>query len=278
MVSLPGGTFWMGSQDRSFPADGEGPVREITVDPFWIDATAVTNAQFSEFVADTGYQTEAERFQWSFVFAGFLPHDHPPTRAVAAATWWRQVMGASWRHPEGPHSHVDDRLDHPAVHLSWGDAVAYADWIGKRLPTEAEWEYAARGGRHQTRYPWGDKLHPNRQHMCNIWQGKFPTKNTLLDGYEGTCPVRAFPPNDFGLFNIVGNVWEWCSDWFSPTFHVTGPRVNPQGPSSGTHKVVKGGSYMCHKSYCNRYRLGARTANTPDSATGHMGFRLVRSI
>ena len=273
MALLAGGEFLMGSEDRSFPADGEGPIRKVTVDRFWIDKTAVTNAQFARFVSETGYVTEAERFTWSFVFAGFLPPNFPPTRSVQEAPWWRQVFGADWRHPEGPHSSISDRADRPVVHVSWHDAVSYASWAGKRLPTEAEWEYAARGGREQNRYPWGNKLHPGHQHRCNIWQGKFPVRNTAADGHVGTCPVDEYQPNDFGLYNMIGNVWEWCSDWFSPTFHINGPRQNPQGPPAGTAKVIKGGSYMCHKSYCNRYRLGARTSNTPDSATGHMGFR-----
>lgn len=275
MVRLEGGTFLMGSRDRSFPADGEGPVREVVLDPFWIDATAVTNAQFAQFVDATSYITEAERFGWSFVFFGFLPEDTPPLRSVPQAPWWRQVFGAEWRKPEGFDSTVADRPDHPVVHVSWHDAQAYAAWCGKRLPTEAEWEFAARGGLRQKKYPWGNKLLPNGQHRCNIWQGKFPSLNTQRDGYVGTCPVDAFRPNRYGLYNMTGNVWEWCADWFSPTFHQQEKRHNPQGPPIGTVKVIKGGSYLCHKSYCNRYRVGARSHNTPDSSTGHMGFRLV---
>jgi formylglycine-generating enzyme required for sulfatase activity len=276
MVRLEGGAFLMGSDDLSFPADGEGPVREVRVAPFWIDTFAVSNADFADFVEATGYVTEAEGFEWSFVFHLFLPADFPPTRAMAAAPWWRQVFGADWRHPEGPHSDIAARMNHPVVHVSWNDALTYAAWAGKRLPTEAEWEYAARGGLEQTRYPWGDQLSPKGKYRCNIWQGTFPTNNTGKDGYLGTAPVDAFQANGFGLYNAVGNVWEWCADWFSADFHRDGPRDNPQGPPAGEARVTKGGSYLCHASYCNRYRLGARTHNTPDSSTGHMGFRLVR--
>ncbi len=275
MILLPAGSFLMGSDYLSFPADGEGPVREVRVDRFWVDRYALSNKLFARFVQETGYQTEAEKFGWSFVFHLFLPPGHPPTRGVGEAPWWRQVFGADWQHPEGPQSDLEGRLNHPVVHVSWHDAQAYAAWAGKRLPTEAEWEYAARGGLEGKRYPWGNQLTPKGKHQCNIWQGDFPGRNTRADGYIGTAPVRAYKPNGFGLFQMAGNVWEWTADWFSPYFHVDGPRHNPQGPPSGSARVVKGGSYLCHRSYCNRYRLGARTANTPDSSTGHMGFRLV---
>jgi formylglycine-generating enzyme len=277
MVLLPGGEFLMGTNDREgYPSDGEGPVRRITLKPFWIEATAVSNAQFDAFVRATGYVTEAERFGWSFVFGGLLPPDFPGTRAVAEARWWRQVHGACWRHPEGPQSHVMDRGGHPVVHVSWNDARSYCRWAGKRLPTEAEWEFAARGGLEQKRYPWGDELTPGGEHRMNVWQGRFPEQNTLEDGYLGTAPVDAFPPNGYGLYNMTGNVWEWCADWFHPTFHVTGPRRNPRGPRTGTHRVMRGGSYLCHKSYCYRYRVAARSANTPESSTGNLGMRCAR--
>ena len=268
MVKLDGGIFLMGSHDPSFPADGEGPIREVRVNPFWIDPYAVTNAQFAQFVAASNYVTEAEKFEWSYVFYQFLPDDHPPTRGVAAAPWWRQVFGATWREPEGPDSTIAERMNHPVVHVSWNDAVAYANWAGKRLPTEAEWEYAARGGLRQKRFPWGDKLTPKGKHRCNIWQGKFPQHNTKADGYAGTCPVDAFQPNKFGLYNTSGNVWEWCSDWF--TANRSGSD-NPTGPQRGSAKVMRGGSYLCHQSYCNRYRVSARTHNTPDSTDGAYG-------
>ena len=274
MVYLSGGTFLMGSDDPTFPADGEGPVREVTLSPFWIEPFAVTNEQFAAFVEATGYQTEAETFKWSYVFYQFLPANFPPTRGVPAAPWWRQVFGAYWRHPEGPHSSVKERLNHPVVHVSWNDAVAYANWAGKRLPTEAEWEYAARGGLEQKKYPWGDRLTLNKKHRCNIWQGTFPTNNTAKDGYLGTAPVDAFEPNGYGLYTMTGNAWEWCGDWWG-TVHEE-PHLDPKGPNEGSAKVTKGGSYLCHASYCNRYRVAARTHNSPDSSTGHMGFRLVR--
>ena len=260
------------------PADGEGPVREVTVAPFAIDRCTVSNAEFAVFVDQTGYVTEAERFGWSFVFAGFLPAAvRRVSRRVAATPWWLAVQGATWRTPEGSASDLDQRGDHPVVHVSWTDASAYAHWAGKRLPTEAEWEYAARGGLEQARYPWGDELHPGGEHRCNIWQGNFPIKNTGDDGWLGTAPADAFPANGFGLHNVAGNVWEWCADWWSPTFHVDGPRTDPRGPAQGTSKIMRGGSYMCHESYCNRYRVAARSSNTPESSTGHLGFRCVRN-
>ena len=276
LVKLEGGTFLMGTNDPSFPADGEGPVREVTVNSFWIDKFAVTNKAFARFAEETGYQTEAERFGWSFVFHSFLPKDHPPTQGVAGAPWWRQVYGANWQHPEGSKSNLKNRLDHPVVHVSWHDATQFAAWTGGRLPTEAEWEYAARGGLKGKTYPWGDRLSPKGKYRCNIWQGTFPDKNTAKDGFMGTAPVNAFEQNGYGLYNMVGNVWEWCSDWWSSDYHRTASRHNPKGPDSGSARVTKGGSYLCHASYCNRYRVAARTQNTPDSSTGHMGFRIVR--
>ena len=218
MTRIPGGTFTMGTDDAiGYPADGEGPAREIELGPFWIDTLAVSNERFARFVLATGHVTEAERFGWSFVFAGLLPADFLPTRGVEAAPWWRQVFGAQWRKPEGPHSSLEGRLDHPVVHVSWNDALAYCAWAGKRLPTEAEWERAARGGLEGKRFPWGDEETPGGLHHCNVWQGTFPDRNTADDGYFGTAPVTAFPPNGFGLYNAVGNAWEWCADWFDPT-------------------------------------------------------------
>jgi len=282
MVKLDGGRFWMGAEDQEgFPQDGEGPLRQVTLDGFWIDRYPVTNAQFAEFVRRTGYVTEAERFGWSFVFQGHIPPEEVPRlvdRRAPGVSWWCKVNGACWRHPEGPDSAIDNRLDYPVVHVSWNDAAAYARWAGKRLPTEAEWEYAARGGLEQKKYPWGDELTPGGVHLCNVWQGKFPELDTGEDGWRGTCPVTAFPPNGYGLLVITGNAWEWCSDWFHPNWHVHATRTNPVGPPSGTQRVMKGGSYLCHKSYCNRYRVAARTSNTPDSATTNISFRCVRDL
>lgn len=275
MIYLPGGEFLMGTDDREgFPSDGEGPVRTVTVGPFYIDPYTVTNSEFKKFVEDTGYVTEAEKFGWSYVFHLFVPAAGVKIVGSPRQTpWWLAVEGAGWRAPEGPGSGIEDRLDHPVIHISWNDAEAYCRWAGKRLPTEAEWEFAARGGLVQKRYPWGDEIKPGGKHMCNIWQGKFPEKNNASDGFIGTAPVKTFEPNGYGLYQVSGNVWEWCADWFSPTFHVNGPRVNPAGPPKGTTRVMRGGSYLCHKSYCNRYRVAARSQNTPDSSTGNMGFR-----
>lgn len=275
MIRLPGGTFLMGTEDgEGFPADGEGPVREIHVDPFYIAPHAVTNEAFAAFIEETGYVTEAERFGWSFVFYSVLPPKVAKrAERVPQAPWWCAVKGACWCWPEGRGSHVRGRMDHPVIHVSWNDAVAYCRWAGKRLPTEAEWEYAARGGLVQKKYAWGDELTPGGEHRCNIWQGTFPETNTAGDGFVGTCPVGTFPPNGYGLYEVAGNVWEWCTDWFSPTYHVGGPRRNPKGPPEGEAKVMRGGSYLCHASYCNRYRVAARSSNTPDSSTGNIGFR-----
>lgn len=280
MVLLEG-EFLMGTRSRERNRrDGEGPVRRIALSPFSIATTAVTNRQFAAFVEATGHVTEAERFGWSFVFRQFVPEHVAATvdGAVSDAPWWWRVDGSSWREPEGPGSSVDDRPDHPVVHVSWNDASAYAAWAGGRLPTEAEWEFAARGGLEQARFPWGDELTPTGRHRCNIWQGDFPDFNTVEDGYAGTAPASSFEPNGYGLHNVSGNVWEWCSDWFSRRHHVGGPRVDPTGPAVGESKIAKGGSYLCHESYCNRYRPAARTASTPDSSTGHMGFRLAMDV
>jgi formylglycine-generating enzyme len=277
MVSLPGGNFHMGTDEIRFPEDGEGPVREVRVDPFAIDRFAVSNGRFASFVDASGYLTEAERFGWSFVFVGLLPGGFPDTRAVAGAPWWRAVSGADWRHPTGPRSTIDEVIDHPVVHVTWNDAVAYARWSGLRLPTEAEWEFAARGGLTQARFPWGDELTPGDRHVCNVWQGTFPTANTMDDGYLGTAPVDAFPPNASGLHNVAGNVWEWCSDLFHAPLARGTDAASAGGPDRDP-RAIRGGSYLCHESYCNRYRVAARSSNTPDSSTGNMGFRCAADV
>jgi sulfatase modifying factor 1 len=273
---LDGGEFLMGNEGAdAYPDDGEGPVHPVTLRPFGIDVTAVTNAAFTEFVRHTDHVTDAERFGWSFVFAGLLPEEFPDTRGVAEAPWWRQVYGATWRKPEGPHSDIADRLDHPVVHVSWNDAQAYCRWAGTRLPTEAEWEYAARGGLEGRSFPWGDDLEPDGGHRMNVWQGEFPAHNTRADGYYGAAPAGTFAPNGYGLHNTTGNVWEWCSDWYDAGYYAARPEDNPVGPPSGSARVMRGGSYLCHASYCRRYRVAARSANTPDSSTGNLGFRCV---
>lgn len=277
MRALPGGEFLMGTDSaEGFPQDGEGPVRLVSLDPFSIDIYPVTNDLFGQFVAATGYTTDAERFGWSFVFWAHIPTHRfreLVEDTVAAAPWWCKVRGAQWNDPEGTGTNVAQRGNHPVVHVSWNDAQAFCQWSGQRLPTEAEWEYAARGGLEQKAYPWGDKLRPGGEHRCNIWQGVFPNHDTGDDGYTGTCPVDAFPQNGFGLSSITGNTWEWCADWFDSEFHRTAGRKNPQGPPDGAARVMKGGSFLCHKSYCNRYRVAARSANTPESSTANIGFR-----
>ncbi|MET0901842.1 MAG: SUMF1/EgtB/PvdO family nonheme iron enzyme, partial [Acidimicrobiales bacterium] len=230
----------MGSDaDVAYPEDGEGPVHDVELSAFAIDPHAVSNDRFAAFVASTGYVTDAERFGWSFVFGGFLPDDFPDTRAVAAAPWWRQVFEADWRRPDGPHSDLEGRGDHPVVHVSWNDARAYCHWSGTRLPTEAEWECAACGGRSRMPFPWGDGLEPDGQHRMNVFQGTFPSHNTLGDGYAGTAPVDAFPPNGYGLHNMTGNVWEWCADWYDPAAYQHRAPRDPTGPSTGAHRVMR---------------------------------------
>ncbi|UHA75926.1 formylglycine-generating enzyme family protein [Paenibacillus sp. 481] len=287
-IKLQGGSFWMGTDDvEAQPADGERPSRQVTVGSFAISPYAVTNADFAQFVAATGYVTEAERFGWSYVFH-LLLHEEASTQIIGSSAetpWWLGIRGASWRQPEGAGSSVEARMDHPVVHVSWHDATAYCDWAQLRLPTEREWEFAARGGLERKRYPWGDALKPDGEHRCNIWQGKFPVKNNASDGYVSTAPVDAYLPNGFGLFNVSGNVWEWCADWFTATPASSGACSTGLGstnagsagqPDTSHARVMKGGSYLCHKSYCNRYRVAARSSNTPDSSAAHLGFRCVK--
>ena len=277
-AELPAASFRMGNpRGDGYPADGEEPVHEVSLSPFRIATGPVTNEQFAEFTEATGHVTEAERFGWSFVFSGFLPEDFEPTRAVSGATWWRQVHGAQWRHPEGPGTGIEERADHPVVHVSWNDAMAFCRWSGTRLPTEAEWEYAARGGLEGAPFPWGDELEPDGRHMMNVFQGEFPGANSCEDGWAGTSPVGSFPANGFGLFDMTGNVWEWCADAYDRGYYAESPAVDPQGPPKGPEgpRVVRGGSYLCHASYCRRYRVDARIPNTADSSSGNTGFRVV---
>jgi formylglycine-generating enzyme len=278
LVAIPAGAFEMGTDDpRGYPADGEGPVHAVELDSYRIGVHTVTNADFARFVEATGYRTTAEHYGSSFVFAGLLPPDFPPTRAVSDAPWWREVEGADWRNPEGPHSGLGDRGDHPVVHVSWIDATAYCAWAGGRLPTEAEWERAARGGHAGHHFPWGDDREPGGMHLMNVFQGDFPHRDTGADGWIGTCPIGSFAPNDFGLHETTGNVWEWCADWFGPHYYRRSPRESPTGPKFGEARVMRGGSYLCHESYCWRYRVDARSSNPPDSSAGNVGFRLAAS-
>lgn len=267
-VLIEAGAFRMGTEDPDRnPLDGEAPIRTVDVPAFRIDPCTVTNAEFAAFVQDTGYVTEAEEaFGWSFVFAGLLTEELRRTSPKPPGTpWWRAVEQAFWFQPEGPGSSLEDRADHPVVHVSLRDAEAFAAWCGMRLPRETEWEKAARGGLDQARYAWGDDLLPDGEHRCNIWQGSFPFTNTEEDGYLGTAPVRTYAPNGFGLLQMAGNVWEWCSDQWS-----TGA-----APSmTGDVRVVRGGSYLCHDSYCNRYRVAARHASAVEDTAGNKGFRL----
>ena len=282
MCEFPATTFLMGTEaGDGFPADGEGPVREVSLSGFAIDQCAVSNDEFAAFVEDSGYVTEAEHFGWSFVFKNHVPKSafkKQLVRTVPGLAWWYAVDRACWKRPEGPGSNVRKRGDHPVTHVSHADACAYSAWAGKRLPREAEWELAARGGLEQRIYAWGDELTPGGKHYCNIWQGRFPEHDRAADGYAGTCPVRAFPPNGNGLYNVAGNVWEWCADWFSPDYHLTASSTDPGGPPRGSNRVMRGGSFLCHRSYCNRYRVAARTSNSPDSSTANLGFRCARSL
>lgn len=283
-IVLPAATFLMGTDyARANPGDGEGPVREVALSPFAIDAYPVTNADFAAFVRATGHVTESERYGTSFVFHAQVPeerYDELVVDTLAAAPWWCLVRGACWHAPEGPGSTIDGRMHHPVVHVSWNDAMAYCAWSGAALPTEAQWEYAARGGLEQKLYPWGDELTPDGRHLCNVWQGEFPHVNTAEDGFAATCPVDAFPPNGHGLYSVTGNTWEWCADYWSTAFTNSPCRdpQGPQGPIHGTARVMKGGSFLCHASYCNRYRPAARTMNTPDSAASNIGFRCTRPL
>ncbi|XP_031839113.1 formylglycine-generating enzyme [Nomia melanderi] len=279
MAKIDAVTFSVGTDDPVFVADGEGPKRQVYLNSFYIDELEVSNREFAAFVDATGYRTEAELFGDSFVFGGLLKN-HAEAKApvvVARAPWWLQIRNASWMHPEGLGSSLSDRMDHPVVHVSWNDAVAYCKWLGKRLPTEAEWEVACRGGLSDRLYPWGNNFLPNGRHRANTWQGDFPNNNTSEDGYESTSPVTEFPRNKYGLRNMVGNVWEWTFDWWTIDVANRGGFRNPSGPTEGTDKVKKGGSYLCHKSYCFRYRCAARSQNTPDTSAGNLGFRCALS-
>jgi formylglycine-generating enzyme required for sulfatase activity len=287
LVEIPGGPFDMGSNDF-YPE--EAPVHTVSVAPFAIERHPVTNAQFSEFVTATGYVTVAERALDPAAFPTVPPEDLVAGALVFMPTtgpvdlrdwrqWWTWVPGASWRHPFGPESTIEDRLDHPVVQVSYPDAVAYASWAGRQLPTEAQWEYAARGDS-TTAYAWGDEVRPDGQLMANTWQGRFPHRNDGALGWAGTSPVGTFPPNAFGLLDMIGNVWEWTTTAFTRHHRPDQPAEGccpPPSPSGDptVHQVLKGGSHLCAPEYCHRYRPAARSSQSQDSATTHIGFRCV---
>jgi formylglycine-generating enzyme len=274
MVDIPGGTALIGTDTPEIPIDSESPLRRVKLKPFCMATTAVTNAEFADFIAATGYETEAERFGWSFVFWMQVPENVGPTEGVAEAQWWRRVDGATWAAPNGPETEDACHPDHPVVQVSWNDARAYAEWVGGRLPSEAEWEHAARGGLGDVRFPWGQAEPDDTETLpCNIWQGRFPDVNTAADGYVTTAPARAFRPNGYGLFNMAGNVWEWTGAPYKLRSMRREARAHMAARKG--FKLLKGGSFLCHRSYCYRYRIAARIGNSPDSSTTHQGFRVV---
>lgn len=277
-IEIPGGMAFLGTDSPIISSDAEGPFRKKRIRPFRISETAVTNAQFAAFVDATGHVTEAERFGWSFVFWAQVSDDIGPTRSVVEVEWWRRVDRATWRDINGPGTEgAVLNQDHPVVHVSWNDAQKYARWVGGRLPTEAEWEHAARGGMEDARYPWGNRDPDDESFFpCNIWQGKFPHHNLGLDGYQTTAPAKSFKPNGYGLYNLAGNVWEWVADPFVIRSQRKAERAR-RARMKG-FKVAKGGSFLCHASYCWRYRIAARTGNSPDSTAAHIGFRVVWDV
>lgn len=274
-VLIPGGTAYLGTDHPILAIDGETPFRKTKLKPFRIGRGSVTNSQFTRFVEETGFVTEAERWGWSYVFQGQVPAKMGLTQGVPGLDWWRRVDGANWREINGPGT--ADRVwhpDHPVVQVSWNDAVAYAKWAGGRLPTEAEWEHAARGGQLDARFPWGDAEPDDEAHFpCNIWQGRFPGQNTGADGYVTTAPAESYQPNGYGLYNVCGNVWEWTGDNFR--LKSLKREAKQRMAAQKGWKLLKGGSFLCHASYCYRYRIAARSSNAPDTSTTHQGFRVV---
>ena len=299
MVWIPGGVFIRGSESSSHR--DAGPLHAVEISGFWMDEAPVTNEEFARFVEATKYRTIAEQTPLAKDFPGAAPSDlvagsivfTPPAEAVPLNNhyqWWRYVKGANWRHPEGPESDLKGRDRHPVLQIAYDDAVAYAKWAGKRLPTEAEYEFAARGGLDRKRYAWGDELLPGGKWMTNIWQGKFPIDNSRRDGFRLTSPVKTYPPNGFGLYDVSGNVWEWCSDWYRHDYYQVAsqsgrPVKDPQGPPDSfdpgepnvAKRVQRGGSFLCSDEYCTAYEVGVRGKSAPDTGTNHAGFRCAKS-
>lgn len=279
LVPIPGGIFEMGARRSRFEADLDSPRRKVKLSSYLIAPTSVTNQQYRRFVEATGYRTVAEREGWSFVFHLLLDDPAIWSDSPQNLPWWRRVDGACWSAPEGPGSSIAGREDHPVVHVAWYDALAYCKWSGLSLPSEAQWERAARGGMARMRFPWGNDMLPGGRHAMNTFQGEFPRSNTAEDGWLGTAPADAFVPNGYGLYNMTGNVWEWAADCFGPLPEERRiPLVDPvriaKEDSAPGPRVQRGGSYLCHESYCDRYHVHSRTANDPDSSTGHCGFRV----
>lgn len=278
MIRVPGGRSFVGTDRPEIPQDGEGPERTVVLADFGLEATTITVERFAAFVAATGYVTEAERFGWTAVFFGDEEHLSAATAIGSRLPWWHSIDGANWRQPEGPGSSVDHRLDHPVTQVSWADARAFADWVGGRLPTEAEWEHAARGGAERRRFPWGEAEPDDQTIHANIWQGQFPRQNSLADGYERTAPARSFEPNPLGFYSMAGNVWEWTADPFKVRSLSRQARLRNAQALEHSEKVLKGGSFLCHISYCYRYRIAARMALSPDSAASNTGFRVAYDL
>ncbi|WP_146591861.1 formylglycine-generating enzyme family protein [Puniceibacterium confluentis] len=275
LESIEGGFFDMGARRSSFPDDLDSPRRRVRVSPFRIAPHAVTNVEYAAFVDSTGYRTVAEQEGWSYVFHLFLDDLAKYPDYAGPAPWWRRVDGACWSAPGGPRSDWQDRPDHPVVQIAWYDAFAYCRWAGLRLPREAEWEFAARGGLARKKFPWGNEMMPGGVHAMNTWQGEFPAINTAEDGWVGTAPVGSYPPNGYGLYDMTGNVWEWVQDYYGPRPDPKRLAVHdPTGPETGTERIQRGGSYLCHISYCDRYHVHSRTRNDPSGSAGNSGFRV----